>query len=71
MHLGTVEWLSDETGEGCIVPDEGTRIFSSAHRRCSLAGRRVRGTPARRPGDTYELVVCETVSRAENVRRLG
>jgi cold shock CspA family protein len=23
MHLGTVKWFSDETGEGCIVPDGG------------------------------------------------
>jgi cold shock protein len=70
MPSGTVKWFSDETGEGCIVPDGGgghlfvclTGVAPSQGGAFEILrqGARV----------AYELTVGKTVLRAENVRKI-
>jgi cold shock CspA family protein len=73
MNRGTVRWFSDETGEGCILPDEGSEDLLVC----------VTGVAPLQGGAfevirqyarvTYELVVCETglAGRERAKARLG
>jgi CspA family cold shock protein len=71
MHLGTVKWFSDETGEGYIAPDDGgedlfvcftgVALWQGGAFEVLRQGARV----------AYEVAVGRTVLRAENVRRIG
>ncbi len=70
-YTGTVEWFSDETGEGCIVPDNrsenlfvcftGVAVLQGGAFRVLVEGARV----------SYEVVRAKAALRAENVRRIG
>jgi CspA family cold shock protein len=71
MHLGTVKWFSDETGEGYIAPDGGGEdLFVCFTGVAPWQGGafEVLRQDAR---VAYEVAVGRTVLRAENVRRLG
>lgn len=71
MHVGRVEWFSDETGEGCIVPDDGGwQLFVCF---TDVAPAQGGAFEVLRQGSrvAYELTVGKTVLRAENVRKIG
>ena len=70
MTRGTVRWFSDETGEGCIAPDGGGEdLFVCITGVAPFQGG---AFEVLREGVlvAYELVVGESVLRAENVRRV-
>ena len=70
MARGTVRWFSDETGEGCIVPEGGgENLFVCI---TGVAPSQGGAFEVLREGAlvAYELVVGESVLRAENVRRV-
>jgi cold shock CspA family protein len=70
MHIGTVEWFSDETGEGRIVPDGGGgHLFVCLTDVAPLQGG---AFEVLRQGArvAYELTVGMTILRAVNVRKV-
>jgi cold shock CspA family protein len=71
MHLGTVKWFSDESGEGCIVPDEGGEELFVCFTGVAPSQGGAFEVLRRGARVVYEVVIGETVLRAENVRRLG
>lgn len=71
MPTGTVKWFSDETGEGYIVPDNGSEdLFVCFTSVAALQGGAFRvlveGTRV-----SYEVVKDDGALRAENVRKIG
>jgi CspA family cold shock protein len=70
MPSGTVKWFSDETGEGCIVPDGG----GGHHFVCltGVAPWQGGAFEVLRQGArvAYKLTIGKTVLRAENVRKI-
>ena len=70
-HTGTVKWFSDETGEGCIVPDNGSEnLFVCFTGVAALQGGafRVLVEGAR---VSYEVVQGKVAQRADNVWRIN
>ncbi len=71
MLTGTVKWFSDETGEGYIVPDNGSEdLFVCFTGVAALQGGAFRvlveGTRV-----SYEVVKDDGALRAENVQKIG
>jgi cold shock protein len=71
MHLGTVRWFSDETGEGYIVPDGGGEDIFVCFTGVTPAQGGAFEVLREGARVVYEVTVGRTALRAENVRRIG
>jgi cold shock protein len=70
-HTGTVKWFSDETGEGCIIPDDGSEnLFVCFTGVAALQGGAFR-VLVKGARVSYEVAKGKVALRAENVRRIG